>query len=236
MWAICKKEFKTYFCSPVAYAFIAMVLFIPGLFFWIYNLGRASADFLSVLEALNLIFIFTVPVLTMRLFSEERKTRTDQLLLTAPVRLPAVVLGKYFAALLLFAIAVAATWVYPLILRILGQPDMAVIAGGYIGFIFLGAAMIAVGVLISALTTSQITAAVSTFAAILVLYMADAFAAGIPVKWLSSLVQALSVFSRYNIFTIGVIGLSPVVYFLSVTALFLYLTVRVIRRRQIRGN
>ena len=236
MWSICKKELKTYFYSPIAYTFIAIYLFVTGLFFWLNNLVSASADFVVVLESLTLIFIFTVPVLTMRLFSEERKSKTDQLLLTAPVRLSAVVLGKYLAALILFAITLVMTFVYPIILASLGEPDMAVIFAGYLGFFFLGAAMIALGVLISTLTTSQVTAAVATFAAILFLYMADSFTSGISLAWVNTALSAVSIFSRYNDFTIGVIGLSPIVYFITVSGIFIFLTVRVIERRRWSAN
>ena len=236
MWSICKKELKSYFYSPIAYTFMAIYLFITGLFFWINNLLSASADFVSVLESLTLTFIFTVPVLTMRLFSEERKSKTDQMLLTAPIRLSGVVLGKYFAALILYAITIVTTFIYPIILAVLGEPDMAVIFAGYLGFFLLGAVMIAVGLLISCLTTSQITAAVATFAAILFLYMADTFTASISTPWLATALEAVSVFSRYNDFTIGIIGLSPMIYFISMSGIFLFLTVRVIERRRWSAN
>ena len=113
---------------------------------------------------------------------------------------------------------------------------MAVIFAGYLGFFLLGAVMIAVGLLISCLTTSQITAAVSTFAAILFLYMADTFTASISTPWLATALKAVSVFSRYNDFTIGVIGLSPMIYFISMSGIFLFLTVRVIERRRWSAN
>ncbi|HOV69106.1 MAG TPA: ABC transporter permease subunit [Clostridia bacterium] len=232
MFYIWKKELKAYFYSPIGYVFIAIYMFVTGVFFYISNLQLASADFVQVLEALTLMFIVTVPVLTMRLLSEERRSKTDQLLLTAPIKLTAIVLGKYFAALTVFLITIFCTFIYPAIIGVLGELDMAVVIAGYVGFFLMGSVMIAIGVFLSSVTTSQLTAAIATLAAIFSIYILDSIIAGMSDSWFSSVLRSISVFSRFNDFTMGIIGLSPIIYFISMSLIFVFLTIRVIEKRR----
>jgi ABC-2 type transport system permease protein len=159
MLAIYKRELQGYFYSPIAYIFIGIFMAIAGIVFSISNVLSGSADFNNMLGNLTFLFMLVVPILTMRLLSEERKNKTDQLLLTSPASITAIVLGKYFAALSVFIITLVITIMYPVILFIYGNPSVTEIIGGYLGFLFLGSALIAIGVFISALSENQIISA-----------------------------------------------------------------------------
>jgi ABC-2 type transport system permease protein len=124
------------------------------------------------------------------------------------------------------------TFVYPIIIASLGEPDMAVVVAGYVGFFLLGSVMVAIGIFLSAITTSQITAAVSTLAALFFLNILASFAGDLPDVWYGWALRSISVFSRFDDFSMGIIGFSPVLYFLTIDALFVFLTVRVIEKRR----
>ncbi|MCL2189010.1 MAG: ABC transporter permease [Defluviitaleaceae bacterium] len=190
MIAIYKKEIRTYFTQMVGYTFLAFLLLLMGMFFTFVNVFGQSGRFSEVLAAASILFFILVPILTMRLFSEEARHKTDQLLYTSPLSVMQIVLGKFFAAFSLFLMGVALTVIFPLILTryaIHGLP-VSQIAGSYIGFILIGACTIAVGMFISVLTDNQIIAAVATFAAIYVMFIMESIAMTMPVSAVASLV------------------------------------------------
>lgn len=171
MKAIYKRELKSYFQSMIGYAFIAFLMLFTGIYFTAYNLNGGYPYFAYALSGSMFIFLVAVPILTMKSFAEERKSKTDQLLLTAPVSVTEIVLGKYLAMVTVYAIPCAIYCLYPLIIKMQGT---AYLKSDYtaIGVFFLiGCVYIAVGMFMSSLTESQIIAAVSTFAALLVLYL-----------------------------------------------------------------
>jgi ABC-2 type transport system permease protein len=163
MLAIFNKEFKTYFTSAAGYVFTGVFLLISGLLFALSDLMQSSANYSSVLGSITLIFLLLVPLLTMKILSEETHQKTDQLLLTSPLSLNDIVIGKYLAASALFLLTVAVTFIYPIILVMFGSVAFGEIFAGYVGFIFLGLCFISLGLFISAMTENQITAAVATF-------------------------------------------------------------------------
>ncbi|HEY8463177.1 MAG TPA: ABC transporter permease [Bacillota bacterium] len=173
MGAVFQKELRTYFLTPLGYIFMGFFLLISGFFFALNNLFPASANYNIMLASLTSIFMFLVPILTMRLLAEESRQKTDQLLLTSPLTTVGIVLGKYFAAVTVFLITIGITWVYPAILNLHGMIAFPEIFGGYIGFFFLGASFIAVGLYVSALTENQVSAAVITFSVLLILWILD---------------------------------------------------------------
>jgi ABC-2 type transport system permease protein len=163
MLAILKKEFCSYFLTPVGYIFMSFFLLISGLLFSLSNLFTASSDYSSVFTNIIFIFLITAPILTMRLISEENRQKTDQLLLTCPLKVTDIVIGKYLAAVGIFLLTLAVTWIYPLIMNRYGFISLPQIFCGYIGFFLLGACCVAVGLFVSALTDNQVGAAFITF-------------------------------------------------------------------------
>ena len=233
MSAIYKKELKGYFSSPIGYVFIAVVFFLSGWLFLNYNIAAYTADMTNFFSAYQQIIMFVIPMLTMRTWSEEKRNRTDQALLTAPVSLTKITLGKLFAALTVYGIAASVTVIYALVLTTMSDDvSGAVVAANVLGMLLVGVAMIGIGMFISNLTESQVVAAVLTFGIVFVMIMLEGIAGILPWEWLSNVVLSLSLFSRYNDMAVGMFNFSDVLYYLSVAAVFTFLTVRVLERRR----
>lgn len=230
MLAILKKEVKTYFYSPIAYVLIGLFIFLSSYFF-IPNLLYQQANFNGNLGTMGFLLLFIVPMLTMRILAEDRKNGTEVLLITSPSGLTGIVLGKYLAALTVFLTMVVLTLIYPIILFAFGSTSLPELIGGYIGFILLGASLISVGVFVSSLTENQIIAAVVTFVSLLTMWVIQSLADTIG-GWIALVLNWFSLLSRYEDFNRGILGLSPVVYYLSFIAVFLFLTIRVIEKRR----
>lgn len=173
MAAIFKREMKMYFSSMIGYVFTAFFVLVTAIYFSLQNILSLSPQFENVFNSVIMMFLILAPILTMRLLSEETKQKTDQLLLTSPVSVVGVVLGKFFAAVTVFIIALVITMLFPLILSFYGSIAVAQIIGSYIGFFLLGSSFIAVGLWISSITDNQIVSAVATFAAVFLLLMVE---------------------------------------------------------------
>ncbi|MEE1422750.1 ABC transporter permease [Gemmiger sp.] len=171
MTAIFKREFKSCFTGMIGWVIAAVSLFFLGLYFTNRNLLYASSDFASVLYTMTMILLFLLPAISMRSFAEERKNKTDQLLLTSPVSIPAIVAGKFLAELAVFALPLAAAVVMPLLLQVFGTVSLVAAYSALLGYLLLGGACLAVGTWISALTENQILAYLATFGALLVAYL-----------------------------------------------------------------
>jgi ABC-2 type transport system permease protein len=232
MKAIFRREFNAYFTSPTGYIFLGMALLLSGWFFSVGNLMTLSTDMSGFFDSLGLIFLFLVPMLTMRLLAEEKRNKTDQILLTAPVSVFQIVFGKYLAALAIFGLSLVIMLIYPLILQFYSTPPIGSILVLYVGFFLLGAALLAVGLFISALTESQITSAIASFAAMLFLWLADLIASLVGNQVLSTVIGWLSVLKRFEEFTLGVLNFSSIVYYISFAAVFVFLTIQVIEKKR----
>ena len=234
MSAIFKREFRTYFTSPIGYIVLAMIFFLSGYNFFMYNLAGGSADLSYVFSSvLTFLLLLVLPVLTMRLMSDDKRQKTDQALLTAPVSLTGIVLGKFLAALLLFTIGIAIMLVFAVIIATQVTPDWLVIFGNFFGLLLLGAMIIAIGLLISCLTESQFVAALGTFLASFALLMIDSVGSLLSSsKIVVAITNFLSITTRYSNFTSGLMQYDDVIFFASMTALFLFLTVRVLDRKR----
>ncbi|MDE5862539.1 MAG: ABC-2 transporter permease, partial [Ruminococcus sp.] len=195
-------------------------------------IGSGRTDTSPMFSSMFIIILFLIPILTMRLLSEEKKNKTDQGLLTAPVGLWDIVLGKYFAALTLFVIAESVVFIYSIFLAVLGDVVWTTLLGNYFAMLFLGSAFIAVGLFISSLTENQMASAVASMLALFVLYLFDSFAVNISNEYISKAITSLSFYSRYIEFTQGIFSLPSVVFFLSVAFLFNFFTVRVLDKRR----
>jgi len=191
-----------------------------------------SSDMTSLFSNLLFILSFIIPILTMRLFSEELRQKTDQLLLTSPVSIGSIVVGKYLACLAVFVIALLCTLTWPLVITMYGHPALYTIVGNYAALFFAAAAFIAIGLFISSTTESQIVAAIITFAVYLGLYLTTSLASSIDNNVLRYIMNWISVFSRYEHFSIGLFALDDIVYYISLTVIFLFLTDRVLEKKR----
>ena len=235
MMAIWKRELRNYFQTPIGYVFMSIFLLLGGLFFMSGNLYLGSSDPVYVFSSLSYVFMMIVPLLTMRLLSEERRQKTDQLLLTSPLPIRAIVLGKFFAACTVFACALVLTLSYIAIIAAYGTLYWGVLLSNYLGFALLGACYIGVGVLVSATTQSQLTAAVITFGANASLQFLEAVGPTLNIPglmWLPDALIWLSLYRRYERFTTGIIAPADVLHFASFIGILLFLTVRIIDKRR----
>jgi len=232
MKAIWLRELRAYFQSPIGYTFMGFFLLVAGLFFTVENLNQGSASFAQTLSSMSFIFMLLVPILTMRLMAEDRKAKTDQMLLTAPVSVWEVVWGKYLAAVCMLAATLLISLIFPIILARYAELSALEILCGYIGFFLLGCSFIAIGLLMSSLTENQVTAAAGSFALLLAIYLMDMLLTGINLPWLAAVLSWLSAYRRFQGFTSGILSFSAVMYFLSFSGLFVFLCVRSVERRR----
>ena len=191
MTAIFKREFRSYFTGMVGYAVAAVSLFFLGLYFTNRNLLYQSSDFAGALYTTTLILLFLLPAVSMRSFAEERRARTDQLLLTSPVSIPAIVAGKFLAQLAVFCVPLTAAAVMPLILTAFGKVSLISAYAALLGYILLGGACLAVGTFISCLTENQIVAYLASFVVLLIAYLMN----GIKTMFTSGNILAFVVFA-----------------------------------------
>ncbi len=234
MGAIYSREMRAYFTSPLGYAVLAILFCFSGFLFYSYNLIGGSTSLMGVYDMLFLICLLIVlPVLSMRLFSDEKRQRTDQALLTAPISLTGIALGKFFAALTVFALGISITLIYGVIIAFSATPDWSVIFGNYLGLLLLGGLIISIGLLVSSFTESQFVSAIATFAISFMLIMVDDLTSVFTSNTIVvSVVNFLSVYQRYYNFTVGSLQYSDLIFFLSLQALFLFLTVRLLDRKR----
>ena len=254
MFAIYRKEMRSYFINPIGYIYLGVFLVFSALLCCYSTLISGTYDTSGYFTVLIFSFIVLIPILTMRLFAEERKLRTEQLLLTAPVTITGMVLGKYFAALTLYVTGVLISCVNFLPLCIIGAAERAgesdslthigpvtgEIVGSVIAIILLGAALIAVGTFISALTENQLSAAVITVGVIAAMVLLNVFnlltdSDGQPIIGsyvIRFILDWVSVISRYSAFSQGIFDFAALLYYASLSFVFLFLTVRVYEKRR----
>ena len=246
MFAIYKKEMRSYFVNPIGYVFAGVFLAFSALLCCYTTLLSKSYDTSAYFMIMVFAFVVLIPLLTMRLFAEERKMRTEQLLLTAPVTLTGMVMGKFLAAMSLFLGCMAVSCINFIPLYAIASseagnldsqvtyvgPVTAQVVGGMIGLILIGAAFIAIGTFISALTENQLAAAVVTMAILISLIGIGLLSALVDVYWVRVLLSWISVLGRLTNLQNGVFDISAVVYFLSLAFVFLFLTVRCYEKRR----
>jgi ABC-2 type transport system permease protein len=231
---IAQRELKSYFVSPVAYVVTAFFLIVAGYLFSAILLQSNEATLRFLQSNLSVIWLFVTPFLTMRLLAEEQRTGTIELLLTNPVREFEVVLGKYLGVLTFLFFMLAFTLYYPVLLYLLqGRPDLGPMAAGYLGIVLQAGAFLAVGLLASSLTDNQMISAMLSFAVLLIMWLADAVAnnLGSPAK---EIFRYLSITQHFQEFPRGVIDTTHVVFFLSVVAACLALTMLSLQTRRWR--
>lgn len=257
MFAIYKKEMRAYFINPIGYIYMGIFLALSALVFCYTTFQSNSYDLSSYFYYMIFAFVILLPLLTMRSFAEERKMRTEQMLMTAPVSITGMVLGKYFAAFTVFlgSVLLSCVNLIPLLSVAAEEkaaaqyssmaanigPSGSLIVGALIGVVLIGAAFIAIGVFISSLTESQLAAAVSTIGVIVVMVVlgfvneigSDAEGTRLVSNYaVRGVIDWISVLSRFESFFVGKFDFAALIYYLSLSSVFIFLTVRVYERRR----
>lgn len=285
MTAIFRREVGSYFKGVLGYLLAAFLLVFAGIYCMAYNLSGYYANFEYVLSGISFIYLIAVPIISMRAVAEEKRQKTDQLLYSLPIRLSSVVMGKYLAMLTVLAVPTLILCLYPLILSQFGEINYATAYGAIVGFFLMGGCLLSIGLFISSVTESQVSAAVITLVTMLLLYFMSSLASFLPTDASSSLsalmvaaivlaiilylltknslvsvlvgavmigglylwyqadstafsrlfakiMEALSVFDRFETFVEGIFDLNCVVYYLSITGVCLFLTVQSMEKRR----
>ena len=250
--AIAQKELKSYFASPIAYIVIGLFALLFGYFYAVMlsyfvragmnmnpMMGQQSLninqDMLRpVMQNVTILLLFVLPAMTMRTYSEEKRSGTIELLLTSPVTDWEIILGKFFGALSLYGVMLAVTLVHMAVLFVYGQPEWKPIATTYLGLLLLGGSFLSVGLFISTLTTNQIVAYISTFALFLMLWVISwlgSFSAGM----FTDVTAYLSIIEHFDDFTKGVLDTTHIIYYVSLITLGLFLTAKSVDTERWRG-
>jgi ABC-2 type transport system permease protein len=200
MLAIFKRELRAYFLTPVGYLYMGLFLLLTGVFYFFENLLSARSEFSGFLGSVLFIYLFAIPILTMRLFSEEKKQKTDQLLLTSPVSLTGIVCGKFFAALAVYCGTLAFTVAYAVVIAVYGDLQIWETVGSYIGIVFLGASYISLGIFISGLTENQFTAALVSFFVLMFIWLIDPVSQMVPSDTKAGIISAFVLMVAFLLF------------------------------------
>lgn len=233
MKAVFKKEMRSYFTTTVGYVFLVIYLALGGAVFAYTTLFSMSADVTPYFTYMLIFSAILLPLLTMKSFSEERKIKTEQLLLTAPVSITGMVLGKFLAAYVMFAGCMVLNSLYFLILNIYAALKFMILIGNLVAMLLVGAVFISIGLFVSSLTENQLAAAIGTIAIIAGFLLIGLLSSLLPATyWLRYVLDFISVFSRFQGFTAGYFDIASIVYYISVAGIFFYLTIRVYDRRR----
>ncbi|MBI4962340.1 MAG: ABC transporter permease subunit [Desulfomonile tiedjei] len=252
-YPVFRKETANFFVSPIAYAVIAIFLLLSGFFFWAnvtfmswMSLQAANNPMISARINLNdvvirplvqnmaILILFLMPLLTMRLFSEEKKSGTIELLLTYPVTDVGVLLGKFLGAILLLVVMLAGTFPFAIMLAGIGRPDYGVFLTGYLGLLLMGGAFMALGMFISSLTENQIVAAAISFGAAILCWVLS-WSSSLTDETTGAVLRQLSILEHVESLNKGILSLADISFFVLFTAFFLFLTLRSIETYRWRG-
>jgi len=253
LYAIFRKETANFFVSPIAYAVIAIFLLVSGFFFWanvsfmsLVSLQAANNPMIAdrinltdvvirpLVQNMSIVLLFVMPLLTMRLFSEEKKSGTIELLLTYPVTDLAILFGKFLAAALLLLVMLAGTLPFVVLLFGIGDPDPGTLLSGYLGLLLMGAAFMALGIFLSSLTENQIIAAAVSFGSALLFWVLS-WSSTLSGEKVGAVLKQLSILEHLESFNKGILALSDLSFFVLFIAFFLFLTLRSLETNRWRG-
>lgn len=232
-WAICKKELQLYFYSPVAYVAFAFYFLISGYFFSMNFLSSQVVDVRMLSGNAMVVFLFVIPLLTMRLVSDELRQGTDELLLTSPAGIGEIIIGKYMSALIVQFMLVAGSLVYPLMMSRYGDLDQPILWLSMLSMFLIGAGMMAVGLFASSLSSHQMVAGIAGFAMLLLLWMIDWLGDSVAGKAKEYLIQ-FSLVGRTNNFNKGIFDLADFLFFIMFTIVFVLLSIQILERKRWR--
>ena len=231
MLAIFKREFKSYFISPIGYIFLAAFTFFEAMFFsLLFTSGSTQIQY--IITSISSVVVFALPILTMKMLSEDRRQKVDQVLLTAPISVTAIVMGKLLATLSVFMLAFAPTLIFQIIVSTLATANWCNYLYCLFGVMLLGAAMISIGMFISSLTESSVVAAILTIVVNFIVMMATSFASTLSSELLTKVAESISFIDRFSNFSSSMLSIADIVYFLSITVVFVFLSVRSVERRR----
>jgi ABC-2 type transport system permease protein len=233
MGAIYRREMGAFFTSPIAYVFLAAFYLTTGFFFYASTIQYGTSNMASAFISVFPILIILIPILTMRLFADEKRLKTEQALLTAPIRITEMVLGKYLAAVTLFVCGLSIYFLYAFIIEFFGVASWSYVFSNILALFLMGCAFISIGTFFSAVTESQIVAAVLSIFALIFIFLINSIAGSLAkYETLSSILLSLSVYSKYEEFTNGLFNLSSLVFMLSMIFIFIFLTIRIFDKRR----
>jgi ABC-2 type transport system permease protein len=251
-WVIAKKELRTYFTSPIAYVVMTVFLVLVGFFFysllWWFNAQSMQAAqnpayaqqmninqmvFGPLFNNMSIILLLMLPLLTMRLFAEEKKLGTEELLMTSPISVAQVIAGKFLASLLVLAAMLALTGLLAVFPFLYGNPELLPVLNGYLGLLLMGAAFLAIGIFFSSLTENQIVAAILTFGALLLFWILN-WASGSAAGFWKDVLNYVSFFQHFDNATQGILDTTDLIYYASFAFFGLFLTHSVIQSRRWR--
>ena len=232
MKAIYKRELGACFRSPIGYLFCGIYLFFSGMYFNSVLSAGQSSEFPQIYYGMLNIVLLMLPLLTMRLFSEERKYKTDQILLTSPINITPLVLGKFFSALTIYTGCTLFTLIYAIVFSFFTAPSWPLITGNILGAVLFGAAFIGIGMFISSMTESQFVAGMGSFSIATIFIILDVIPLVTSNEFIIALVNQISFVGRYKPFTNGILDMSSIIFFISIAASFIFLTVRVLEKRR----
>lgn len=232
MCSIFKKEFKNYFSNPIGFVFLSIFFAISGVMFFLNVIKVGFADVSGFFSSLFLTIIFSTPILTMGLFSDEYRLYTDKLLFSAPVSNISIVFGKYFAAMLTYIIAVSVNFIYVLVISFFAKLQISLVVGCFVGTFLLGFSLISIGIFVSSLTKSSVIAAFGTFGIFMLFTFVGDVVKYIPINFLQKHMTGVSIMPRYNNFIMGILNISDIFYFISIIFEFLILTVIMLLKKR----
>lgn len=235
MSAVFLRELASYFISPIGYVYLAVFYILAGYQYAVIVLN-GQADMSYEFSFLYTVILLLTPILTMRLMSEDRKQKTDQILFSSPVSIAGIVAGKYFAAVVVYLVGIIVTILHGLALDAYSEFNWAIVIGNVLGISLMGMAAIAVCMFVSSLTENQIVAAIGGFAAMLLVISINSIAGVISYEPLSNVLYSLSFYSRYYNLTMGILRGADLFFFVSFIAIFFFLTNRVLEKRRWSGQ
>jgi len=236
MGAIWRREWKSYFITPVGYVFMGVFLSLAALMFYLSILRQHSGDLPTFMGQIGYLWMLLSPILSMRLMAEDRQRGTDQLLYTSPASLISIVTGKYLAALTVMAMTALMTFVFVGVVAVYGTVYLPEIGVAYLGFMLQGAAFLSVGIYLSALSKTPVTAAIFGFGANFLLWMMDLLADVLPKGAAVTVLRFLSIYQRTEPFLLGQLSLASILYEISFVLVFLALTVHAADSRRYKGG
>ncbi len=234
MKAIIKREFNAYFNSMLGYVFLTIFLMLTGVMFYLMNIASTDVSMSNFFLQVNTWSVFILPILTMRVFAEDRKLKTEKALLTAPVSVGEIVFGKFIAVECVFMIGVAITLFYPAFINLFGHIPIAETFCCYVGFVLLCSLLISIGMFLSSTTDSQIIAALATYAVLILMFFAGKVYDTAVNPVLVNILAWFSPMERYYDFTHGVMNFKDIFYYISTTALFLFFSGFRLEMRRLR--
>ena len=242
MLAIYRREMRSYFTTSTGYVFLAISLALSGFMLGFTTLLMGTSDTSTYFAVMLFMLMIFLPILTMKIFSEEKRTKTEQLLLTAPIRISSMVLGKFLAAFTMFVISMAISSInFFIVFRYAvndnltsSGPNIAMLMGNMFALLLVGMVFIAIGMFVSSLTENQFAAVLITILILLFLLLVGTFNSLITSSAIRTVLDWLSIYSRFENFSYGMFDIGALIYYISVTGVFIFLTVRVFEARRIK--